>query len=128
MPFIEVPDGAQIYYTDFGSGQPVVLIHGWPFNSDMWEKQATWLVEDGFRAIAYDRRGFGRSSQTWDGYDYNSLASDLKSLMDQLNLREATLVGFSMGGGEVIRYLSSFGTERAARAVRSVAPVRDPWL
>jgi non-heme chloroperoxidase len=117
MPFIEAPDGAQIYFTDFGSGQPVMLIHGWPFNSDMWEKQATWLVENGFRAIAYDRRGFGRSSQTWDGYDYNSLASDLKSLMDKLNLREATLVGFSMGGGEVVRYLSSFGKERVARAV-----------
>jgi pimeloyl-ACP methyl ester carboxylesterase len=117
MPFFEAEDGAELYYTDAGSGQPVVLIHGWPFNSDMWEKQAMWLVENGFRVITYDRRGFGRSEQTWEGYDYNSLATDLKSLIDDLDLRAATLVGFSMGGGEVVRYLSSFGKERVAKAV-----------
>jgi non-heme chloroperoxidase len=117
MPYIETQDGADLYYTDFGAGPPVVLIHGWPFNSDMWEKQATWLAENGFRVIAYDRRGFGRSEHTWEGHDYNSLAGDLKSLVDELDLRAATLVGFSMGGGEVVRYLSSFGKERVAKAV-----------
>jgi pimeloyl-ACP methyl ester carboxylesterase len=117
MPFIETEDGAELYYADLGSGQPVVLIHGWPFNSDMWEKQATWLAENGFRVITYDRRGFGRSGQTWSGYDYNSLATDLKSLLDALELKGATLVGFSMGGGEVVRYLSSFGQQRVSKAV-----------
>jgi len=117
MPFIETYDGAELYYTDLGEGQPVVLIHGWPFNSDMWEKQATWLAENCFRVIAYDRRGFGRSEQTWEGYNYDSLADDLKSLMDSLELRAATLVGFSMGGGEVVRYLSRYGREQVAKAV-----------
>jgi len=117
MPFIETHDGAELYYTDLGSGQPIVLIHGWPFNGDMWEKQSTWLAENGFRTITYDRRGFGRSEQTWAGYDYDSLAEDLKSLMDELDLKNAVLVGFSMGGGEVVRYLSSFGKERVAKAV-----------
>lgn len=117
MPFIETEDKAQIYYTDSGTGQPVVLIHGWPLNSDMWEKQTTWLAENGFRVIAYDRRGFGKSTQTWNGYDYHSLAGDLNSLMEKLDLKAATLVGFSMGGGEVVRYLSNFGKARVAKAV-----------
>jgi len=117
MPFIETTDGTELYFTDWGSGSPVVLIHGWPFNGDMWEKQATFLAENGLRVITYDRRGFGRSEQTWGGYDYNTLAEDLNDLLVELDLTEATLVGFSMGGGEAVRYLSQFGQERVSKAV-----------
>jgi len=98
-------------------GMPVVLIHGWPVNGDMWEKQAAFLADRGLRVIKYDRRGYGRSGQPWDGYDYGTLAADLNALMDKLDLRGTTLVGFSMGGGEVVRYLSRFGADRVAKAV-----------
>ena len=117
MAQIQTADGTHIHYTDWGSGPPVVLIHGWPLSADMWSDQASHLAEHGCRVIAYDRRGFGRSSQPWSGYEYDTLASDLKALMDQLDLRGATLVGFSMGGGEVARYLSRYGAERVAKAV-----------
>jgi non-heme chloroperoxidase len=117
MPFIITEDETELFYQDWGSGRPVVLIHGWPVNSDMWEKQATFLAEHGLRVITYDRRGFGRSEQPWDGYDYDTFAEDLDSLLDTLDLRDAVLVGFSMGGGEVVRYLSLFGTERVSQAV-----------
>jgi non-heme chloroperoxidase len=117
MPYLETSDSTEIYYTDWGTGAPVVLIHGWPLNSDMWEKQANYLAENGLRVICYDRRGFGRSEQTWDGYDYDTLASDLNDLMEALDLRAATLIGFSMGGGEIVRYLSKFGQQRVAKAV-----------
>ena len=117
MAQIQTDDGTHIHYTDWGSGPPVVLIHGWPLNGDMWSDQATHLAENGCRVVTYDRRGFGRSSQPWSGYDYDTLASDLHALMDRLDLRGATLVGFSMGGGEVARYLSRYGDARVAKAV-----------
>jgi non-heme chloroperoxidase len=117
MPYLMTQDDTEIFYTDWGTGSPVVLIHGWPVNSDMWEQQATFLAEHGVRVIKYDRRGFGRSEQTWDGYDYDTMASDLNDLMEELDLTGATLVGFSMGGGEVVRYLSGYGARRVAKAV-----------
>lgn len=117
MPFIITEDEVEIFYQDWGAGRPVVLIHGWPLNSDMWEKQATFLAEHGLRVITYDRRGFGRSEQPWGNYDYDTLAGDLDSLLDTLDLRDVALIGFSMGGGEVVRYLSLYGTERVSQAV-----------
>ena len=115
--FVETRDGTRLYYNDWGDGPPMVLIHGWPLSSAMWEYQAPLLAENGQRVIAYDRRGFGRSDQPWKGYDYDTLADDLADLLEHLDLRGVTLVGFSMGGGEVARYLSRHGTDRIARAV-----------
>jgi len=106
-----------IYYEDYGSGKPVVLIHGWPLSSSSWAKQIPALIEAGYRVIAYDRRGFGHSSKPAFGYNYDTLAEDLNKIMIKLNLRDATLVGFSMGGGEVARYLSKYGSERVSEAV-----------
>jgi pimeloyl-ACP methyl ester carboxylesterase len=106
-----------IYYEDYGSGEPVVLIHGWPLSSSSWEKQITPLIEAGHRVIAYDRRGFGHSSKPASGYNYDTLAEDLNKIMTKLNLRDAALVGFSMGGGEVARYLSKYGSDRVSKAV-----------
>ncbi|APT58903.1 arylesterase [Roseomonas gilardii] len=118
MSFIEARDGTPLFYKDWGAGKPVVLVHGWPLNADMWEYQAPFLAENGCRVIAYDRRGFGRSGQPWSGYDYDTMADDLAALFDALDLRDATLVGFSMGGGEVARYLSRHGgSGRVSRAV-----------
>ena len=117
MPYLKTQDDVNLFYRDWGTGRPVVLIHGWPLTGDMWEKQANYLVENGMRVIAYDRRGFGRSDQPWGRYDYTTLAADLSAVVEQLDLREAALVGFSMGGGEVVRYLSRYGTERVERAV-----------
>jgi non-heme chloroperoxidase len=117
MAFIETTDGTQIFYRDWGAGKPVVLIHGWPLNADMWEYQAPFLAANGQRVITYDRRGFGRSSQPWPGYDYDTMADDLATLMEKLDLHDATIVGFSMGGGEVARLLSRHGASRVARAV-----------
>ncbi|SDL00194.1 peroxiredoxin [Catalinimonas alkaloidigena] len=106
-----------IAYEDYGQGQPVVLIHGWPLSQRMWEYQRFPLVEAGYRVISYDRRGFGDSSKPWNGYDYDSLTSDLKDLLDHLDLQNVVLVGFSMGGGEVARYFKNYGGERIAKAV-----------
>jgi non-heme chloroperoxidase len=111
----------ELYYEDHGTGRPVVLIHGWPLSSRSWEKQVFALVEDGYRVITYDRRGFGASSQPWDGYDYDTFAADLNKLILHLDLEEVTLVGFSMGGGEVARYVGRHGTERIAKAVFAAA-------
>lgn len=117
MPFITAQDGTQIYFRDWGTGPAIVLIHGWPFTGDMWEKQSTFLAEHGLRVINYDRRGFGRSDQPWRGYDYNTLGADLNSLLEKLDLREVTLAGFSMGGGEVVRYLSQYDADRVSKAM-----------
>ena len=117
MTTITTDDGTELYVNDWGHGRPVVLIHGWPLDADMWSGQASFLALHGFRVIAYDRRGFGRSSQPWDGYTYDTLADDLAAIIDQLALSDVTLVGFSMGGGEVARYLSRHGSGKVAKAV-----------
>ncbi len=117
MPMIEAADKTQIFYNDWGTGRPVVLIHGWPLDSDMWEYQSVFLASQGLRVVAYDRRGFGRSGQPWNGYDYDTLADDLKTLLDTLDLNDVTLVGFSMGGGEVARYMGRHGGARVTKAV-----------
>ncbi len=121
MPFIRVSQEnsseIDLYYEDYGEGKPVVLIHGWPLSCDSWEKQVSALVGAGYRVIAYDRRGFGRSSRPYQGYDYGTLAQDLEVLMGKLDLRHVALVGFSMGGGEVARYLGRYGSERVEKAV-----------
>ncbi|MFG6666168.1 alpha/beta fold hydrolase [Halomonas sp. HNIBRBA4712] len=111
----------EIYYEVHGAGKPVVLIHGWPLSGRSWEPQVPALVEAGYKVITYDRRGFGKSTQTDGGYDYDTLASDLKKLLDALDVHDATLVGFSMGGGEVARYIASYGTERVSKAVLAAA-------
>lgn len=106
----------ELYYTDQGEGQPVVLIHGFPLNGESWVKQQAALLEAGYRVIAYDRRGFGASSKAGSGYDYDTFAADLHALMEDLDLKDAVLVGFSMGTGEVARYLSRYGSARVAKA------------
>lgn len=106
----------ELYYTDQGSGQPVVLIHGFPLNGESWGKQQAALLAAGYRVIAYDRRGFGASSKAGSGYDYDTFAADLHALVEDLDLRDAVLVGFSMGTGEIARYLSRYGSSRVAKA------------
>jgi non-heme chloroperoxidase len=125
MPKVTITSGTaspiELYYEDQGAGPPVVLIHGWPLSGRSWENQVPALIAAGFRVITYDRRGFGWSSQPWNGYDYDTFAADLDALMVKLDLRDATLVGFSMGGGEVARYLSRHGTDRVSKAVLAAA-------
>ena len=111
----------ELYYEDKGAGSPVVLIHGWPLSGRSWENQVPALIEAGHRVITYDRRGFGDSSQPWGGYDYDTFAADLDALLSHLDVSGATLVGFSMGGGEVARYLSRYGSGRVAKAVFAAA-------
>jgi non-heme chloroperoxidase len=110
-----------LHYEDYGKGKPVVLIHGWPLSGRSWERQISAVVEAGHRVVTYDRRGFGLSSQPWNGYEYDTFAADLNVLLEHLDLEEATLVGFSMGGGEVIRYIAKYGTSRIAKAVLAAA-------
>jgi non-heme chloroperoxidase len=121
MPYIKSGNGGdtpvEIYYEDWGTGKPVVLIHGWPVSHEMWEYQLTELPKHGIRCIAYDRRGFGQSDKPWKGYDYTSMANDLKALLDGLDLHDVTLAGFSMGGGEVARYCSLYNCERVSKVV-----------
>ncbi|NGM15120.1 alpha/beta fold hydrolase [Verrucosispora sioxanthis] len=117
MPFVTVSDGTRIFYKEWGSGRPVVLSHGWPLNSDSWEAQALHLASSGYRVIAHDRRGHGRSTQTWHGNEMDTYADDLAAVVDTLDLRDATLVGFSTGGGEVARYIGRHGTARVAQVV-----------
>jgi len=117
MPTISTNDGAQIFYKDWGAGQPVVFSHGWPLNADAWDDQLFFLSSNGFRAIAHDRRGHGRSTQTRDGNDINTYADDLAALTKALDLHNAIHVGHSTGGGEVVRYLARHGTKRVAGAV-----------
>ncbi|WP_367109287.1 alpha/beta fold hydrolase [uncultured Psychrobacter sp.] len=130
MPYVTVAQQddqpVSLYYEVQGSGKPVVLIHGWPLSGRAWESQLFALVEAGYQVITYDRRGFGQSSKPWEGYDYDTLAQDLKALMDELNLQDAAIVGFSMGGGEVARYLGKYGSERISKAV--LASSVPPYL
>jgi len=130
VPYIKVGEensgSIDLHYEDAGSGPPVVLIHGYPLSGRAWDKQVPVLLEAGHRVITYDRRGFGQSSQPTSGYDYDTFAADLKTLMDKLDLQEATLVGHSMGTGEVTRYLGNYGSARVARAVL-VSPI-PPFL
>ena len=114
---IENQSSIELHYEDVGAGKPVVLIHGWPLSGRSWENQVPALVGAGFRVITYDRRGFGASSQPYGGYDYDTFAADLDALLRSKDLRDVTLVGFSMGGGEVARYISRYGTGRIAKAV-----------
>ena len=117
MNYVTTRDDTRLYVKDWGSGRPVILIHGWPLSADSWDDQAMALAQAGFRAIAYDRRGFGRSSQPWSGYDYDTLADDLADVIAATNASDATLVGFSMGGGEVARYMSRHKGKQLAQAV-----------
>ncbi|GAB4028915.1 alpha/beta fold hydrolase [Spirosoma gilvum] len=114
----------KLFYQDLGAGTPVVLIHGWPLSHEMWDYQLAELPAHGIRVVTYDRRGFGKSSQPWDGYDYDTMADDLKAVLDELDLTNVTLVGFSMGGGEVARYMSRHGGARVAKVafVSAVTP------
>jgi non-heme chloroperoxidase len=117
MPTISAKDGAQIFYKDWGSGQPVVFSHGWPLNADAWDEQLYLFASNGYRAIAHDRRGHGRSEQTWTGNDMDTYADDLASLVETLGLTNAIHIGHSTGGGEVTRYIGRHGTSRVAKAV-----------
>ncbi|MEO7056208.1 MAG: alpha/beta hydrolase [Caldimonas sp.] len=124
MPYVTTQDQTQLYYKDWGSGRPVILIHGWPLSSDSWDDQAMAIADAGMRAIAYDRRGFGRSSQPWSGYTYDTLADDLAAVMEHTGANDAAIVGFSMGGGEVARYMSRHGGKGVTKAalISSVVP------
>jgi pimeloyl-ACP methyl ester carboxylesterase len=117
MPTITTRDGVTLYVKDWGTGRPVVLLHGWPLSADTFDDLALAIAGAGMRAIAYDRRGFGRSEQPWGGYDYDTLATDLADVIEQTGARGAALVGFSMGGGEVVRYLSRFPDHDVTQAV-----------
>jgi non-heme chloroperoxidase len=117
MPTIQTNDSTEIYYKDWGSGQPVVFSHGWPLSSDAWEDQMLFLASHGYRCIAHDRRGHGRSSQPWNGNDMDTYADDLATLVEMLDLRDAIHVGHSTGGGEVARYIGRHGSKRVAKVV-----------
>ncbi len=126
MPQLEVGTTAngtpvELHYEDYGTGRPIVLIHGWPLSGRSWEAQVPALVDAGHRVITYDRRGFGQSSQPGEGYDYDTFTADLRALLERLDLRDVTLVGFSMGGGEVARYLGTYGSDRITSAVLAAA-------
>jgi non-heme chloroperoxidase len=122
MPYIQTNDNrfndpVNLFYEDYGQGQPVVFIHGWPLDHQMWEYQLIDLPQKGLRCIAYDRRGFGKSSKPYDGYNYDTFAADLKAVLDELDLQNVTLVGFSMGAGEIARYMSRYNGARVAKVV-----------
>ena len=117
MSTVKTQDGTEIYYKDWGTGQPVVFSHGWPLSADAWEDQMFFLAQRGYRCIAHDRRGHGRSSQPWDGNDLDTYADDLAALVEALDLKDAVHVGHSTGGGEVTRYIGRHGTGRVAKAV-----------
>lgn len=128
MPYLnnmQTNKEVRIFYEDHGAGRPVILIHGWPLSHRSWDGQLTALVEAGYRVIAYDRRGFGQSGTEWNRYDYDTLASDLNALITELNLNDVSLVGFSMGGGEVVRYLTNYGASRISKAalIASIIPL-----
>src|SRR5512140_546085 len=117
MSMITTKDGTRIYYKDWGTGKPVVFSHGWPLNSDSWEVQMMFLASNGYRCLAHDRRGYGRSCQPWNGNEMDTYADDLSELIETLDLKDAALIGFSAGGGEVARYIGRHGTKRLAKAV-----------
>lgn len=118
MPYVTTKDDTKLYVKQWGTGRPVVLLHGWPLSADSWDDHAMAIADAGMRAISYDRRGFGRSSQPWVGYDYNTMADDLAAVLEATGAQQdATLIGFSMGGGEVARYLSRHGGKGIAQAV-----------
>ena len=127
MPYItkDIDKNYNIYYEDLGQGQPVILIHGWPLSGKSWEPQVAALLGAGYRVITYDRRGFGKSQPTLDGYDYNTLTDDLLELITQLDLQKVVLVGFSMGGGEVVRFLTNNGSENIDKValISSIIPL-----
>lgn len=128
MPFLtnkKSKESVDIYYQDYGKGQPVILIHGWPLSHRAWEPQVSAIVEAGYRVITYDRRGFGISSFPWESYDYSSLASDLQTIIKKLDLEDCIICGFSMGGGEVVRYLTDYGDKKIAKAalISSIIPL-----
>ena len=124
MTYITTRDGTKLYTKDWGAGRPVILLHGWPLSADSWDDQAVAFADAGFRTIAYDRRGFGRSDQPWSGYDYDTLADDLADVIQATGATDAALVGFSMAGGEVARYLSRHGGKNVSQAalISSVVP------
>ena len=124
MTYITTKDNTKLYVKDWGTGRPVILLHGWPLSADSWDDQAIAIAEAGMRAIAYDRRGFGRSDQPWSGYDYDTLTDDLAAVMEATGAQDAALVGFSMGGGEVARYMTRFGGKgvRQAALISAVVP------
>jgi non-heme chloroperoxidase len=126
MPYLNSTDDTPLFYRDWGSGDPMVFVHGWGLSSDMWEYQLPDLVDRGFRCVAYDRRGCGRSDQPDSGYDFDTLADDLRAVLEHLDLRDVTLVSHSMGSGEVARYLTRHGTDRVAR-VALISPTL-PYL
>lgn len=117
MSTFQTRDGTSIYYKDWGSGRPVLFSHGWPLDADMWDVQMHHLSSHGFRSIAFDRRGFGRSDQPWTGYDYDTFADDIADLVEHLGLSEITLVGFSMGGGDISRYIARHGSAKVSQLV-----------
>jgi non-heme chloroperoxidase len=125
--FVETDDGASLFHVDWGAGKPVLFTHAWALNGDIWEYQLTELVDQGLRCIAYDRRGHGRSTDPGRGYDYDRLADDLAAVINQLDLSDVTLVGFSMGNGEALRYLQRHGSARIARLlmVSTIPPQTD---
>ena len=124
MTHVETRDGTSLYVKDWGAGRAVILMHGWPLSADSWDDQAMAIADAGMRAIAYDRRGFGRSSQPWSGYDYDTLADDLADVMKACNAKDAAIAGFSMGGGEVARYMSRHKGKdvKQAALISSVVP------
>lgn len=132
MKYIKTTDAGsgeeiQLSYKDYGSGRPVILIHGWPVSKDMWEYQIDDLVNAGLRVIKYDRRGFGKSDKPWDGYDYDTFTDDLHAILEKLDLQDAVLVGFSMGGGEAVRYINRYGTSGRVTKLVLVSSV-TPYL
>lgn len=124
MTYITTNDNTKLYVKDWGVGRPVILLHGWPLSADSWDDQAMALADAGFRAIAYDRRGFGRSEQPWDGYNYDTLSDDLASVIKETDAKDAAIVGFSMGGGEVARYMSRHGGKNVSQValISSIVP------
>lgn len=126
MNYVATKDKTKLYVKDWGNGRPVILTHGWPLSADSWDDQAMAIADAGYRAIAYDRRGFGRSSQPWNGYDYDTLSDDLATVIEHTGAQDAVIVGFSMGGGEVARYMSRHGGKSVSKAalISSVVPFR----